>query len=220
MSTNISSRKSEDQQAKAKTGEGTTGAARWRSWGPFQPPPPTPPNSPYDSPQYLSGAKSIKWKGSAVTFENVTYDVKSNSDTDKGTVRLLHGASGRLLPGTVTCLMGPSGSGKTTLLDILAGRKTLGTIKGDILFGGRPPTPAYLKRYTGYVEQFDTLLPMLSPREMLRYTAELKLPSSVSRDEKFRRVEILIKRLKLVDCADVLIGNMAARHLGGAGEAC
>jgi ABC-type lipoprotein export system ATPase subunit len=43
---------------------------------------------------------------------------------------------------------GPSGSGKTTLLDVLAGRKTAGTITGGILFGGTAPTRAFLRRFT------------------------------------------------------------------------
>ena len=61
--------------------------------------------------------------------------------------------------------MGPSGSGKTTLLDVLAGRKTAGRTTGSILFAGVPPTVTFLRRYTGYVEQFGeqqlarTLLP-------------------------------------------------------------
>lgn len=50
--------------------------------------------------------------------------------------------------------MGPSGSGKTTLLDILAGRKTSGKTEGTILFAGNKPTRQFLRRYTGYVEQF------------------------------------------------------------------
>jgi ABC-type multidrug transport system ATPase subunit len=50
--------------------------------------------------------------------------------------------------------MGPSGSGKTTLLDVLAGRKTAGSISGTIGFAGRQPTRTFLRRYAGYVEQF------------------------------------------------------------------
>ena len=51
-------------------------------------------------------------------------------------------------------LRSPSGSGKTTLLDLLAGRKTVGTLEGDITFAGNKPTPQFLRRFTGYVEQF------------------------------------------------------------------
>lgn len=72
-----------------------------------------------------------------------------------------------------------SGSGKSTLLDILAQRKTVGRLKGDILIAGQPPTQTFLRRYAGYVEQFDTLLPVLTVYEMLLYTAELKTPRSV-----------------------------------------
>ena len=71
--------------------------------------------------------------------------------------------------------MGPSGSGKTTLLDVLAGRKTQGTITGELAFSNHRPTKMFLRRYTGYVEQFDTLLGMLTVKEMLMYTAELKV---------------------------------------------
>ena len=75
----------------------------------------------------------------------------------------------------VCAQMGPSGSGKTTLLDVLAGRKTQGTISGEIAFSNHSPSKMFLRRYTGYVEQFDTLLGMLTVKEMLMYTAELKV---------------------------------------------
>lgn len=38
----------------------------------------------------------------------------------------------------MTALMGSSGAGKTTLLDVLAGRKTGGTVTGDIRLNGHP----------------------------------------------------------------------------------
>ena len=38
--------------------------------------------------------------------------------------------------------------------DVLAGRKTVGTITGKILFAGQHATKTFLRRYTGYVEQF------------------------------------------------------------------
>lgn len=72
-----------------------------------------------------------------------------------------------------------SGSGKSTLLDILAQRKTVGKIKGDVLIAGQQPTQPFLRRFAGYVEQFDTLIPVLTVYEMLLYTAELKTPTNV-----------------------------------------
>ncbi len=38
--------------------------------------------------------------------------------------------------------------------DVLAGRKTVGSIKGKIVFAGHKPSKSFLRRYTGYVEQF------------------------------------------------------------------
>ena len=38
------------------------------------------------------------------------------------------------------------------MLDILAGRKTVGEIRGTVRFSGQKATRAFLKRFTGYVE--------------------------------------------------------------------
>lgn len=59
--------------------------------------------------------------------------------------------------------MGPSGSSKTTLLDVLAARKTIGTLTGTLLFGGQRASQSFLRRYIGYVEQFGE-----SYREILK----------------------------------------------------
>ena len=58
--------------------------------------------------------------------------------------------------------MGPSGSSKTTLLDVLAGRKTVGTTTGTLRFAGHVATHTFLRRYTGYVEQFDVHNPQVA----------------------------------------------------------
>ena len=62
------------------------------------------------------------------------------------------------------------------------------------------PTREYLRRYTGYVEQFDTLLPILTVEEMMLYTAELKRPMSESIESKKKAVEDLVIALGLDVC--------------------
>jgi predicted ABC-type transport system involved in lysophospholipase L1 biosynthesis ATPase subunit len=111
--------------------------------------------------------------------------------------------------------MGPSGSGKTTLMDILAGRKNTGDIQGDIQFGGSKPSQAFLRRYTGYVEQGDTLIGSLTVFDMLMYTAELKRPREESREKKVAIAEALMKRLGLTSCAHVLIGDPMTKGISG-----
>jgi ABC-type multidrug transport system ATPase subunit len=46
----------------------------------------------------------------------------------------------------------------------------------------------------GYVEQHDTLLPLLTPFEMLLYTAELKQPRTTPCAQKRRLVAALIDK--------------------------
>jgi len=50
--------------------------------------------------------------------------------------------------------MGASGAGKTTLLDVLAMRKTIGVVTGDILVAGKPVSIEF-QRGTAYCEQLD-----------------------------------------------------------------
>lgn len=53
----------------------------------------------------------------------------------------------------IVCLS--AGAGKTTLMDVLAGRKTAGTITGDVWVGGYPKDQHTFARVCGYVEQTD-----------------------------------------------------------------
>lgn len=153
-------------------------------------------------------------KGVLVSFKDLKYTVTDHRDR-RSTINLLDGVSGYCRPKEMVALMGPSGCGKTTLMDILAGRKTVGTIKGDIRFGGIQPTMMFLRRYTGYVEQFDTLVPILTVEEMFLYTALLKLERSVSMEDKRDAVERVIDTLGLETCRHVLIGSKLARGISG-----
>ncbi|GBF95048.1 P-loop containing nucleoside triphosphate hydrolase [Raphidocelis subcapitata] len=149
--------------------------------------------------------------GMDVVFKGLSYRVY-----DAGVKkRLLQDITGHFEPQQLSALMGPSGSGKTTLLDLLAGRKTTGKAKGDILFAGNRPTRPFLRRYTGYVEQFDTLLPILTVEEMLMYTAELKRPRRESRATKRAAVEELLEKLALTSCRAVKIGNPLEKGISG-----
>ena len=61
-------------------------------------------------------------------------------------------------PGGMECSLTRDEPSHSTLqcvhfADVLAGRKTVGSIKGQILFSGVPPTQTFLRRFTGYVEQ-------------------------------------------------------------------
>lgn len=120
---------------------------------------------------------------------------------------ILDKVSGFVRPSEMLALMGPSGSGKTTLLDILSGRKTYGQLSGEVLIGGVKPSRMFLRRYTGYVEQFDTLVDYMTVEEMLAYTAEMKRPIEQSAEVKRAAVEDAISALALQSCRGVVIGK-------------
>ena len=158
--------------------------------------------------------KVLNTKGIRVSVRNLTYTVQSFRDK-KETAVLLNDVSGMFNPGEMTALLGPSGSGKTTFLDLVSGRKTVGEIDGAIHFGGKAPTTRFLRRHTGYVEQFDTLISALTVHEMLMYTAELKRPLEESAESKEASCEKLLHDLGLAGARDVLVGSEMVKGISG-----
>jgi len=108
-------------------------------------------------------------------------------------LQLLHNITGSFRPGILSALMGVSGAGKTTLLDVLAGRKTGGTIEGDIRIGGYPKVQETFARISGYCEQNDIHSPHITVEESVIYSAWLRLPSQI--DAKARTVSLLYNLL-------------------------
>ncbi|KAM0664571.1 hypothetical protein ACQRIU_006429 [Beauveria bassiana] len=135
------------------------------------------------------------------TWRDVVYDIPYKG----GERRLLDHVSGWVKPGTLTALMGVSGAGKTTLLDVLAQRTTMGVITGDMLVSGKP-LDASFQRNTGYVQQQDLHLETATVRESLRFSAMLRQPKTVSKQEKYDFVEDVIKMLNMEEFANAVVG--------------
>ena len=135
------------------------------------------------------------------TWTDVKYDIKIKGEPR----RLLDNVSGWVKPGTLTALMGVSGAGKTTLLDVLAQRVSMGVITGSMLVSGKPLESDF-QRNTGYVQQQDLHLETSTVREALRFSAKLRQPKTVSKEEKFAFVEDVIKMLNMQDFAEAVVG--------------
>lgn len=139
---------------------------------------------------------------SVLTWENLNYDVP----VPGGTRRLLNNVFGYVKPGQLTALMGASGAGKTTLLDVLAARKNIGVISGNILVDGAKPGKEF-QRSTSYAEQLDMHDPSQTVREALRFSADLRQPFNTPQEEKYAYVEEIIGLLEMEDIADAIIGT-------------
>lgn len=137
-----------------------------------------------------------------LTWEGLNYDVP----TPAGELRLLNNIFGYVKPGELTALMGASGAGKTTLLDVLASRKNIGVISGDVLVDGIKPGNSF-QRGTSYAEQQDVHEPSTTVREALRFSADLRQPFDVPQAEKYAYVEEVLSLLEMEDMADAIIGD-------------
>ncbi|XP_039135072.1 ABC transporter G family member 14-like isoform X2 [Dioscorea cayenensis subsp. rotundata] len=154
-------------------------------------------------------------------FEEVVYKVKVNSKQKGWTCcnsvqsekTILNGISGMVCPGEILAMLGPSGSGKTTLLTALGGRLR-GKLSGKITYNGQPFSSS-MRRRTGFVLQDDVLYPHLTVSETLMYTALLRLPSSLTKDEKVQQAQRVMAELGLGGVANTMIGGPLFRGVSG-----
>lgn len=82
---------------------------------------------------------------------------------------------------------------------------------GEIRMNGQPipikQRAKVFKQFSGYVMQNDCLLGCLTVRETLLFYADMRLPRSMSREKKERRVDQVIEELGLKKIEHSRIGN-------------
>lgn len=100
------------------------------------------------------------------------------------------------------------------MLDVLAGRKTTGTITGDILFNGAERTPGVM-RSSAYVMQDNVHIGILTVRETLQFAAELRLSEKMTSINKTKRIDKILDMLGLAEHGDTLVGNEFIRGISG-----
>ncbi|CAB3994501.1 ATP-binding cassette sub-family G member 2, partial [Paramuricea clavata] len=138
--------------------------------------------------------------GTTISFYNIKYTVDTKVKRKKIEKEIVKGISGIFPPG-MNAILGPTGCGKTTTLDMLADRKDMSHVTGDIMVNGAKK-PSNFKRMTGYVVQHDVVMGLLTVRENIYFSASLRLPSSMSSEEKAQKVDKLIDELGLAKVAD------------------
>lgn len=128
---------------------------------------------------------------------------------------LLNDISGDAREGEIMAVLGASGSGKSTLIDALADRISKESLGGAITLNGEVLESRLLKVISAYVMQDDLLFPMLTVEETLMFSAEFRLPRSLSKSRKKARVQALIDQLGLQNAAGTVIGDEGHRGVSG-----
>ncbi|ROT38353.1 ABC transporter [Sodiomyces alkalinus F11] len=158
-----------------------------------------------------------------VGLDHFTLDLHKRSPLAKKSpvTRILNPVTTTFHAGVLNIIMGPSGSGKTSLLNSMALRlhNTMGTQykpSGKLTFNGAVPSASVIRSVCSYVcQDDDALLPSLTVRETLRFSAGLRLPSWMSREEKYSRAEDVLLKMGLKDCADNLVGSDLIKGISG-----
>ncbi|RZC56780.1 hypothetical protein C5167_015634 [Papaver somniferum] len=146
-------------------------------------------------------------------FQEVSYGIKLKSGSGQVEKTILKGITGSVQPGEMLALLGPSGSGKTTLLSALGGRLG-GRLTGDITYNGKSFTNS-MNRNTGFVTQDDKFHVHLTVTETLVFTALLRLPKTLTKEEKIKHAEEVITQLGLTKCKNTIMGGPFLRGVSG-----
>jgi ATP-binding cassette subfamily G (WHITE) protein 2 len=111
----------------------------------------------------------------------------------------------------VTCLCS-----KSTLLNTLAYRLDSNTkLEGELRLNGSPYGRTDLKQLAGYVMQDDLLNGNLTVWETIMYTAELRLPAKMPKEQKYLRARQVLRQVGLLHVTNVIVGDPTKKGISG-----
>jgi ABC-type multidrug transport system ATPase subunit/pSer/pThr/pTyr-binding forkhead associated (FHA) protein len=128
--------------------------------------------------------------------------------TPEGAI-LLNGVDLTVGRGELVAVVGPSGAGKSTLLGALTGMRP--ATEGTVIVSGLNLATSYdeLRQRIAYVPQEDVVHAQLTPRQILRFAAELRLASDMAPAERDQLVAEVLAELGLTEAADRVVTKLS-----------
>lgn len=153
---------------------------------------------------------------SKLCVRNLSYTIHPKPNLLKPRLRpinVLKSVSFTATSSEILAIVGPSGAGKSTLLRVISGRTSRS--KFDVSLNGQAlARPSQLRRVCGFVTQDDNLLPLLTVKETLMFSAKFRL-KRLSSKEREERINALMLELGLDHIADSYVGDEERRGISG-----
>jgi ATP-binding cassette subfamily G (WHITE) protein 1 len=96
-----------------------------------------------------------------------------------------------------------------------AGETRLGSITGSLQLNGHPSSGSDMKKVSGMVFQDDVVLGTMTVLEAVSMSAQLRLPSTLTVDEKQQKVSEIIQMLGLKKCEGTILGTATEKGVSG-----
>ena len=100
------------------------------------------------------------------------------------------------------------------MLDILAHRKTIGQITGDILYNAKE-FDSFIQNSIAYVTQDNVHIPTFTVYETLHYAALLRVDQKYSDNERRKRIDDVMSMLALTEHQNTVVGDALIHGLSG-----
>ena len=136
-----------------------------------------------------------------INFQQLSYSLPSSGEV------ILECVSGRVRDGKFLAIIGPSGCGKSTLLNVLCGK--VNRTFGKVFISGKEVELEKYKKIYGLVTQEDSILPELTVREHILYSARIRLPSAWSTSEIETHVDNILVSLNLSSIAHSIVSDLS-----------